>query len=57
MLPSDEAHASRQPHSCGAQDSRLTDAVCSVDSKTFWNGAEEGFEVEGVERQIRTRPS
>ena len=35
MLPSEEAQASKHPHSCGAQDSRLTEAVCSVDSKTF----------------------
>ena len=58
MLPSEEAQASRQPHSWGAQLSRLTEAVWSVDSKTFWKvEAEFEEEVVGVERQIRTRPS
>ena len=62
MAPSDEAQASRQPHSCGAQDSRLTEAECRVDSNTFWNEDAElaedvGAVGEGVERQIRTRPS
>ena len=58
MQPSDEAHASKQPHSCGAHASRLTDAVWRVDSKTFWKvEGELEEEVVGVERHIRTRPS
>jgi hypothetical protein len=57
MLPSEEAQASRQPHSCGAQDKRFTDAEWRVDSKTFWNEETWGLDGDGVERQIRTRPS
>lgn len=56
--PSEEAQARRQPHSWGAQERRLTEAVCRVDSKTFWkvDGALLAEEV-GVARHIRTRPS
>ena len=58
MAPSEEAQASRQPHSWGAQERRFTEAVWRVDSKTFWKveGALLEDEV-GVARQMSTRPS
>lgn len=49
-LPSDEAQARRQPQSCGAQESRFTEAVCSANSKTR---AHCPF----CSRQMRTLPS
>lgn len=56
--PSLDAQASRQPASWGAQASKLTDAECRVDSKTFWKEeAELVATVVGEDRQMRTRPS
>lgn len=49
-LPSDEAHASRQPDSCGDQLTMLTEAVWSAKSATFCH-------CEFCSRQIRTLPS
>lgn len=57
-LPSDEAQASRQPLSCGAHDTTLTDAVCSEKSKTLLHELPETVGApEDCSRQIRTLPS
>lgn len=57
--PSDEAVASRQPLSCGAQDIMFTDAMCAVYSKTRDQVLVEAAEVEvgACSRQIKTLPS
>lgn len=57
MDPSEEAQARRQPHSWGAQETRLTDAEWRVDSKTFWKLDWEEDAEGGLDRQMRTRPS
>lgn len=49
-MPSEEAQARRQPHSCGDQETMLTEAVCSAKSATLVQTAE-------ASRQMRTLPS
>ncbi|KAL7356763.1 hypothetical protein ACKS0A_06872 [Histoplasma ohiense] len=58
-LPSEEAQASRQPLSCGAQEMPLTEAVCREKSKTFVQVlAVEAEAVLGAcSRHMRTLPS
>ena len=49
-MPSEDAQASRQPHSCGDQETMLTDAVWRAKSATLVQAPE-------ASRQIRTLPS
>jgi hypothetical protein len=49
-LPSEDAHANKQPDSCGDQEMMFTDAVCSAKSKTF-------VQVLPDSRQMKTLPS
>ena len=49
-LPSELAHANRQPDSWGDQETMLTDAVCKEKEATT-------VQVEAVSRQMRTLPS
>jgi len=49
-MPSEEAHASKQPDSCGDQEMMFTDAVCRAKSKTL-------VHVVPCSRQMKTLPS
>lgn len=56
--PSEEAQASRQPTSCGDQESRFTEAVCSAKSiMRVQDDVGEGELGVGVSRQMKTWPS